>query len=229
VAGSKWQAIKLEPKEEKEYKRLIFKLLSVDSYEDFNPVYNKRLDSSLAKILPSKKYSFDFKRKFIFQTPVTSLSLSWACENLETSEMNDFVMHFLSGTIYNITTRDIEVLYTSENFKQTIDTEFNSLNFLVLKLAQIDKVDQEAWTALIQWMVDDNLMHLKLAELICLFQEKGTLFPKKDADLWEQRITPLTAWARETYNLGDVPDNWVVKFLLGSATDSLNPYYLSPN
>jgi len=205
-----WVSIDLSPQEHKKYEKVSAKLTGMPY-----------LSSAFVRILASSKYSWDFKRKLVFKIPFGEESRRWGCTNLKGEDLHRFVKILSNEMYHDFDYEDIEHLLANPSFVSSLGTEHDAFSQALLCLTDGPDYNEMHF----EWVADlvnSNLMSLEVAAAIIaannasvlrVKRQYPTVFGKPNVPRTINEA-PVIAWTRENYDLGDIPDSWVVKFLL---------------
>ena len=193
-----WNNIILPPQEHDKFFEVLEILTSASSEEQ-----NVRI----GEILGSEEFSFDAKRKLAFNLNYMKPLCLWACANFEGEDLWQMTRFLNSNGFEGVGHKEISALVSNPHFIVSTSVEYNTLRFLYVAFSSgnVRQAEKSRW--LLQEIIDQGVMSLDIATE---FIESSDPW---NGDPWSDT---LIAWTRKAYDLEDVPEAWVVKFLAPS-------------
>lgn len=198
------KAIVLTPRETLKYSKIAHKVGAHRPEEKRNPVYSR--------VLASKRYSFDFKRKLVFHMPKIRQGRFWGLSTFSGHDLYELVDLLLFEPVYEFIEEDMALLASNPALIDSAGEEFDTFRLFLKDRTYGSRQRQRMRNRLIVQALEDKRMNLKIAEAVidANYDATSMITSKVKRRLDDECIIE---WARKTYSLEDVPELWVRKFL----------------
>jgi len=202
MVSNYWATIELNDVEHK-----VFKNISELMHTSHSPKEN---NATLAIVLNSDEYSVDLKRKIVLNVPGLAMAFTWGFKNFEDQDLHALLEVLFAGSSQRISDDHLEILALNPAI---VDSHGYTLRFfstphLVLRYGSYS---YELIKRLIVQMIAVGTMTFPVAELILNPRAKDPFFSRLSIEIWSEIEKTIIEWARKIYDLGDVPDSWVLK------------------
>jgi len=195
----------LTPREERQYNRIVKKIRKLDT--------NAQCDGYYEKILASDKYSYNVKEKAVIWKYALTPSRLWGFRNLSGEALFLFVRENINDLdIKSLSVKDMQALVDNPAFSESKGSKFDVVKKVVYTPFGVStRSEVQFRKTLIAGAALSTNMTLDLAEIIL---NRIAPFPTADVlESWRLAEGPIIEWARETYEMGEIPDLWVRQFL----------------
>jgi hypothetical protein len=169
-------------------------------------------DAFCGKVFNSRRYSYDLKRKLVFAFAALPQSRLWGFRNLSGESLFVFMKESLYYAINYFNVESITALASNPEFTASIDTEFDTPRLIFTRFSLDKRVEKTMRVALIKRLFALDKMNIEIAVIIVSFNDAQALH--EDMEYWSLYDRAILEWTRQTYDMGELPDSWVRKFLL---------------
>lgn len=204
--------ITLSPQDELKYEKVLKKAFyKLDTRAGHN--------AFCGKVFNSRRYSYDLKRKLVFVFSALPQSRLWGFGNLSGEGLFLFMKESLYHAINYFNPESITALVLNPEFTASIDTEFDTPRLVFTRFSLDKRVEKAMREALVKRLLALGKMNIEIAVIIVSFNEAHA--PYENIEYWSLHDRVILEWTRQAYDMGELPDSWVRKFLLDMAPPDL--------
>ena len=174
-------------------------------------------DAFCGKVFNSRRYSYDLKRKLVFAFSALPQSRLWGFKNLSGESLFVFMQESLHYAINYFNVESVTALALNPAFAASVDTEYDTPLLLFTHFSSNKPVEKAMRESLIAHLLALDKMNIEIAVTIISFNNEHNFHEDIEYRYWTLSEDLLLEWTRQTYDMGDLPDSWVRKFLLDMA------------
>lgn len=194
-------------------------ILNHDDAEKYNGVVRKicnlqtdaEQNAYYEQVLKVENYSYAVKQKAVFWLYTLQQARLWGFKNLSGEALFIFVQEHFNNGVEELGVEDLQVLVSNPAFAGSVDRDFDIPKMIFMELFNPSRPEKSIRENLLTQLVFSPTMNIGVAEVIIKINAMELAYTEREK--WFLDESSVIEWTRKTYDMGDIPDSWVRKFL----------------
>jgi hypothetical protein len=201
------------------YNGVVHKICSLQTDAEQNSYYEQ--------VLKVENYSYDVKQKAVFWLYTLQQARLWGFKNLSGEALFIFAQEHFNNGFKELEVEDLQALVSNPAFAGSVDSDFDVPKMIFVELFNPSQPEKTIRGDLLTQLVFSPTMNIGIAELIVNLNTTTSIQVDESIINLNAISQPtmlrqtgaiddssVIDWTRKTYDMGDVPDSWVRKFLM---------------